>query len=158
MSTNGGSGRTHSGSRLIKASPHAIYQAFMDPEAMAKWRPPEGMAMRIAEFDPHEGGAFRLILEYEGEEHRPGKSSARSDIVRGRFGTLVPDREIVERVEFESENPAFAGTMIVTTTLTPVEGGTEVAFRCDDVPEGISEADHEAGMASSLEKLARFVE
>jgi hypothetical protein len=48
--------------------------------------------------------------------------------------------------------------MTVTTAMNPVEGGTEVTIRCDDVPEGISEADHVAGIASSLAKLARFVE
>lgn len=153
-----GSGRTHQASRLIKAPPHDIYRAFVRAEAMAAWRAPQGMRMTVETFEPREGGAFRLRLDYRGEDHPPGKSSDEADIVRGRFGALEPDRRIVERVEFESDDPAFAGTMVVTTTLTPVAGGTEVAIRCDDVPPGISEADHEAGMASSLENLARYVE
>ena len=159
MKAVAGTGRTHSASRLIRASPETIYRAFIRPEAMAAWRPPEGMRARIFEFDPREGGAFRMALEYEGEGHAPpGKSSEHADIVRGRFGALVPGRRIEERVEFESEDPAFAGTMIVTTTLEPVPGGTEVTITCDDVPEGISESDHRAGIASSLAKLARFTE
>ena len=152
------SGRTHSGSRLIRTTAATIYQAFVNPEAMAAWRPPEGMTMRIDDFDPREGGKFRLVLEYAGETHAPGKSGGRADIVHGRFGKVVPDRRIIEHVEFESDDPAFAGTMKVTTTMNTVEGGTEVTIRCDDVPQGISEADHVAGIASSLEKLARFVE
>ena len=159
MSQSTGTGRTHAGSRLIKASPHAIYSAFMTPEAVAAWRPPEGMRARFERFEPREGGAFHMLLEYEGEAHAlPGKSSAHEDIVHGRFGELVPDRRIVEHVEFESDDPAFAGTMTVTTTLTPVDDGTEVTIICDDVPEGIGEGDHQAGIASSLEKLARFTE
>ena len=153
-----GSGRTHAGARLIRAPVEAIYRAFINPEAMAAWRPPEGMTMRVDDFDPREGGRFRLVLEYEGEAHVPGKSGGRADIVHGRFGEIVPDRRIVEHVEFESDDPAFAGTMTVTTVMNPVEGGTEVTIRCDDVPEGISEADHLAGIASSLAKLARFME
>jgi uncharacterized protein YndB with AHSA1/START domain len=159
MKESSGTGRTHSGSRLIRAAPERIYDAFMSAEAMAAWRPPEGMKAKIFEFDPREGGVFRMALEYESEAHDvPGKSSQHADLVQGRFGALVPARRIVEHVEFESENPAFAGTMTVTTTLEPAAGGTEVTIRCDDVPEGISESDHRAGIASSLEKLARFTE
>ena len=159
MSDSIGTGRTHSGSRLIHAPPHVVYRAFIDPAAMAAWRPPEGMRMRIEAFDPREGGAFRLVLEYEADTHaQPGKSSEHRDVVRGRFAELVPDRKIVECVEFESDDAAFAGTMTVTTTLTPKAGGTEVAITCDDVPEGIGESDHQAGIASSLKKLGRFVE
>ena len=159
MKGSSGTGRIHSGARLIRAAPETIYRAFMSPEAIAEWRPPEGMKATIFEFDPREGGVFRMALEYEIEAHDlPGKSSEHADIVHGRFGALVPDRQIVERVEFESADPAFAGTMTVTTTLEPVAGGTEVTIRCDDVPEGISESDHKAGIDSSLEKLARFTE
>ena len=159
MTRSTGTGRTHQGRRLIKASPHTLYQAFMTSEAVAAWRPPQGMRARFDRFEAREGGAFRMVLEYEGEAHDlPGKSSEHEDIVHGRFGELVPDRRIVEQVEFESDDPAFAGTMTVTTTLTPVDGGTEVTITCDDVPEGISESDHRAGIASSLENLARFTE
>ena len=159
MNTPGRTGRTHSGSRLIHASPQAIYQAFIRPEALAAWRPPEGMRLKMFEFEPREGGAFRMALEYESEKHQlRGKSSEHADIVRGRFGALVPDEKIVELVEFESDDPAFAGTMSVTTTLEAQHGGTLVTMTCDDVPPGISEADHQAGIESSLQKLARFTE
>ena len=153
-----GSGRTHSGSRFIKASAEKVYRAMIDPAAMARWRAPAGMTMTIDEWEPRDGGVFRLILEYEGDPPRPGKSTERADIVHGRFVEIVQFRRIVELVEFDTEDPAFKGAMMVTTTLTPVAGGTEVSIRCDDVPEGISEADHKAGMASTLENLARYVE
>jgi uncharacterized protein YndB with AHSA1/START domain len=71
---------------------------------------------------------------------------------------LVPDERIVQLVEFESADPAFAGTMKMTWTLTPVPGGTEVAICCENVPEGVREEDHAAGMKSTLANLAAFVE
>jgi hypothetical protein len=46
----------------------------------------------------------------------------------------------------------------MTWALEPVDGGTLVTIRADDVPRGISAEDHAAGMAASLENLARFVE
>ncbi len=46
----------------------------------------------------------------------------------------------------------------MTWQLTPTSGGTEVTVTATDVPPGISQADHEAGIASSLANLASYVE
>lgn len=150
--------RTDTASRLIKASPETIYRAHLDPAALAEWRPPKGMTGRFDAFDPWSGGRFRMILTYGETSLGRGKSSAREDVVEGRFAELVPNERIVEVVQFESNDPAFAGEMTITTTLRAVPGGTEVTIRCDDVPEGISASDHEAGLTSSLKNLAEFVE
>ncbi|WP_275265932.1 hypothetical protein [Sphingomonas solaris] len=42
--------------------------------------------------------------------------------------------------------------------MTPVADGTKVSFRAENVPSGISEADHRAGMESTLKNLANFLE
>jgi len=87
-----------------------------------------------------------------------GKSGDNVDLFEGRFVELVPGRRVVEEVDFDSTDPAFAGTMTITTRFEPAEGGTMVTVECADVPPGISEADHQAGIASSLANLAAFVE
>ncbi|AWC20786.1 MULTISPECIES: SRPBCC family protein [Aminobacter] len=149
--------RTDTGSRIIKAPPAAIYRALVDPEAVASWRPPKGMRAEILAFEPREGGAFRMTFIYEdGGGH--GKTTDSADVFEGRFVELVPNRHVVEVIAFESDDPAFAGTMRIVTTLEPVEGGTNVTVRCEDVPPGIGEDDHREGIASSLENLAAFTE
>jgi uncharacterized protein YndB with AHSA1/START domain len=151
--------RVDQASRVIIATPRAIYRAFLDPEAVTSWRPPEGMSARIFAFDPRVGGAYRMAFIYDDiSDGARGKTSASEDVVTGRFVDLVPDERIVEDVEFESADPAFAGTMRVTTTLTPVAYGTKVAFCCEHVPPGISPEDHQLGMASTLKNLAAFIE
>ena len=75
---------------------------------------------------------------------------------QGRFLELVPDKRVVEIVEFESDDPAFAGAMTIITTLAVVPGGTEVTIRCENVPSGIWLSDHQEGMTSTLENLAVF--
>jgi len=87
-----------------------------------------------------------------------GKSSEHTDIVRGRFIELVPNERIVQVTEFESENPAFAGTMILTWSLAALAGGTRVTILCENVPEGIRQQDHDAGLRSTLENLAEYIE
>jgi hypothetical protein len=71
---------------------------------------------------------------------------------------LVPDERIVQLVEFVSEEPAFAGAMTMTWSLATVRGGTEVTILCENVPEGIRQEDHDAGLKSTLKNLARFIE
>lgn len=151
--------QTHTGSRRIRATPHAIYRAYLDPSAVAAWRPPEGMTARVFAFEPRAGGGYRMAFVYaDGGQANAGKSSADADVFEGRFVELVPDARIVEAVRFESGDAAFAGEMIITTTLQPTAQGTIVDVVITNVPKGISRADHEAGIASSLANLAAFVE
>ncbi|HEX9964460.1 MAG TPA: SRPBCC domain-containing protein [Allosphingosinicella sp.] len=109
--------------------------------------------------DPGPGGRYRIELTLEGEGHGvSGKTSERTDIASGRFLELVADRRVVQTVEFESADPAFAGTMVMTWSFDPGPEGTAVTVSASDVPRGIAADDHEAGLASTLENLANFVE
>lgn len=78
--------------------------------------------------------------------------------LEGRFVELVPEEKIVEAVTFESKDSALGGTMTITTRLTPVRDGTKVTFLAENAPPGISEADHKAGLESTLKNLANLVE
>lgn len=153
-----GETRTDTASRAIKASPGAIYNAFADPAALASWLPPQGMRARIERFEPHPGGRYRLVLTYDDPSGAPGKATADSDIVEGRFLALEPGERIVWEVGFVSDDPAFAGTMTMTWRFKEVRDGTEVTILCENVPAGIRQEDHDAGLRSTLENLARFVE
>lgn len=151
--------RTDIGSRVICAPPGVIYRALLDPDAVGAWRPPEGMRARVYSFDARVGGGYRMAFEYtRPEDAHAGKTTDDADVFEGRFTQLVPDECVVEEVEFESGDPAFAGTMTVRTTLRPVDGGTEVVIQCEHVPVGIDPGDHAEGLASSLANLAAFTE
>ena len=159
MPTGSGKKRTDTASRVIAASPQALYRAFVDPAAIASWRPPQGMKAEIHTFDPREDGYYRMSFLYtEPDPEVQGKTSDHTDTFEGRFVGLIPGERIVEEIDFVSDDPAFRGTMTITTTFRPVSGGTEVTVVCEDVPEGIGESDHKAGIASSLANLAAFVE
>lgn len=147
--------------RVIEAPREAVYRAFLDPEAVAAWLPPEGMTAHVHHFEPREGGEFRVTLTYDDVADSPGgaggKTTGDTDTHHGRFVELTPDERIVEVVEFESDDPAFAGEMRITVTLADVEGGTEITYVCEDIPAGIRPEDNEAGCRSSLRKLAALL-
>jgi uncharacterized protein YndB with AHSA1/START domain len=146
-------------SRIIKALRKTIYQAFLDPEAVSSWLAPDTMRGRVHTFDPREGGQFRISLTYQnpGDSQR-GKTAGDTDTYHGRFVKLVPYEKIVEVIEFESQEPEFAGEMTMTVMLADVDGGTEVSLLYENVPTGIRPEDNEAGSRQSLQKLAALVE
>ncbi|MES2451981.1 MAG: SRPBCC domain-containing protein [Pseudomonadota bacterium] len=147
----------HSASRVILATPRAIFRAHVDPEVLVKWRAPAGMTARLTEFHAQPGGGYRMELRYADGASR-GKSTADSDIVRVRFVDLIPDDLIVEAAEFESDDPANKGVMTITTRLTPVLDGTKVVVTAENVPPTITAEDHRLGMESSLRNLALLLE
>jgi len=151
--------RTDSGARVIHATPEAIYAAHLDEKAIATWRPPQGMHAEIYEFNPRQGGTFRMSFGYDESDHSvAGKTSEHADVFHGHFAELIPHQRIVELVEFESDDPAFAGEMKITTTLVRERHGTNVTIVCENVPVGIRAEDHQQGIQSTLANLAHYVE
>jgi uncharacterized protein YndB with AHSA1/START domain len=138
----------------MAASPDQVYEALVDPDALLQWLPPTGMTGRFDRYDARPGGGYRMVLTYADDHAPAGKATADSDVVESRFVELVPGVRVVQAVQFESEDPAYAGTMTMTWSLESVESDTRVEFRAEDVPPGISAEDHAAGLESSLRNLA----
>jgi uncharacterized protein YndB with AHSA1/START domain len=151
-------GRTDTARRIIHATPEAIYDAFIDPEAQLRWLPPAGMIGKFDAFDPRPGGRYRLTLTYTGAHAGAGKSSADADTVEGQFVELIRGERIVQTSVFDSDDAAYTGTMTMIWSLRPAQDGTEVTIEAFDVPPGISAEDHAQGMASTLANLAAFLE
>jgi uncharacterized protein YndB with AHSA1/START domain len=129
----------------------------LDAGAVQHWMVPEGMTSQVHAFEPREGGTFRISLTYDAPTGT-GKTSAQTDTHHGRFVKLLPDEQVVQVVEFESEDPALRGEMTITITLRDADGGTDLLAVHDGVPPGVPPADNEAGWRSSLAKLAALVE
>jgi uncharacterized protein YndB with AHSA1/START domain len=149
-----GSGMSATRIRLCINAPRAIiYRALIDAGAVAQWMVPTGMTSHVHAFDPCEGGVFRILLTYDAATGT-GKTTAHTDTYHGRFVKLVPNEQVVELVEFETDDPALQGEMTITFTLTDAEGGTEVYAVHDQLPPGLSPTDNETGWQLSLAKLA----
>ncbi|MGW7465055.1 SRPBCC domain-containing protein [Streptomyces xantholiticus] len=145
-------------SRRVNAPRAAVYRALLDPDAIARWRVPDGMSGQVHEFDARDGGGFRVSLTYDAPVGT-GKSGPHTDTYHGRFAELVPDEKVVEVLEFETEDTATAGVMTMTTTLTDAEGGgTDVLIVHEGVPDAVPAGDNETGTRLALANLARLLE
>jgi uncharacterized protein YndB with AHSA1/START domain len=152
-------GNTSEVSRIINAPRHKIYQAFLDPQAVAVWLVPDNMQAHVLTFEPRQGGRFRISLKYLNPEDSPGgKTSEDTDTYQGQFIELVPDERIVEDIEFESPDPGFAGVMRMSVSMTDVGSGTMVSLLFENIPAGIRPEDNEEGSRQSLRKLADLLE
>lgn len=137
---------------LVAAPPGQVWQAFMDPERLARWLPPGEMRGHFHRFDPREGGGYEMSLTYPAGDDR-GKTAAGEDRVRVVFTELDKPRRIVEAVRFVSADPGFGGVMTIEILMTPVGEGTRVEMRFDNLPPGLRPEDNELGARQSLGQL-----
>lgn len=133
--------------RVLRATPERVYRAFLDPDAMAKWLPPNGFTGKVHSMDARVGGSYRMSFTNftTGSSHSFG----------GEYLELVPNERIRHTDKFES---GPAGTMVVTINLKKVSCGTEIDITQEGVPDAIpAEACH-LGWQESLVLLAKLVE
>lgn len=135
--------------RVIHASPEKIYNAFLDPDALAAWLPPHGMVGKTHGLEPRVGGKFRMSF------YTVNKSW--SNTFGGTYVELVPNKKIVHTDRFETDDPAMQGEMRFTITLTPVEGGTLIEVEQTGIPAPVA-GGSPYGWSQSFEKLALLVE
>lgn len=134
--------------RIIRAPAQRIYDAFVIPEALAKWNPPHGYYAKIHHLDARVGGTYRMSFVNLscGEEHAFG----------GTYREMIPGEKLVFDDQFE--DPGLPGQMITTVTLTSVANGTAVHIVQAGIPDAIPLEFCYAGWQESLQLLTQLVE
>lgn len=142
----------------IRVSSHDIYAAFTDPSALATWLAPGDMTGVVHTLKLAPLGGYEMTLTYpDTEVEGQGKTTPKEDRFVARFIELSPPSRIVESISFDSDDPQFAGEMIMDVTLDPVGDATLVTINFTNIPEGIRLEDNSTGTDESLKKLARYV-
>jgi len=144
--------------RTVSAPRPEVFAAFLDAEALLAWLPPAGMTGEMHRFEPKVGGGYEMTLRYDRPSPEPrGKTTADTDRFAVRFTDIAPGARIVQAVDFASDDPAYGGSMTLTWSFADAPDGTDVTIEVANAPPGVSEADHETGIRSSLENLARYL-
>jgi uncharacterized protein YndB with AHSA1/START domain len=134
--------------RVLTTSPDKLYRAFLEPDGLAKWLPPDGFACTVHALKAEVGGKFRMSFRNftTGGSHSFG----------GEFVELVPGERIVYTDVFD--DPNLAGEMRVTVALKPVSCGTDISIVQEGIPDLIPAEACYLGWQQSLANLARLVE
>ena len=134
--------------RVVRATPEKIYNAFLDPDAMAKWLPPNGFTGEVHKMEPKVGGTHKMSFT----NFTTGKSHS----FGGTYLQLTPHERIRYTDKFDDSN--LRGEMQTTITLTKVSCGTELNVVQEGVPAVIPVEACYLGWQESLAQLAKLVE
>jgi len=134
--------------RVLRSPPERVYRAFLDPDAMARWLPPNGFTGKVHQIEARVGGRFKMSFTNFGSGH--------THSFGGEFLELVPH----ERLRYTDvfDDPNLPGQIQVTVTLKKVSVGTEVHITQEGIPDVIPAEACYLGWQESLLLLAKLVE
>jgi uncharacterized protein YndB with AHSA1/START domain len=134
--------------RVLRATPERVYRAFLDPDAMAKWLPPNGFTCKVHHTDAKVGGTYKMSFT----NFTTGKSHS--------FGGTYLELKPHERIRYSDkfDDPNLPGEMVTTITLKKVSCGTEVTIVQEGIPAAIPAEACYLGWQESLTLLAKLVE
>ena len=134
--------------RVLTAPPEKIYRAFLEPDALAKWLPPNGFVCTVHQLEPRVGGAHRASFR--------NFTTGHSHAFGGEYLELEPGRRL--RYTDRFDDPNLPGEMQVTVSLRAVSVGTEVEIVQEGIPDMIPTEACYLGWQESLRNLAKLVE
>lgn len=134
--------------RVLKAPPDRVYRAFLDPDAMVKWLPPNGFTGKVHSMDARVGGSHRMSFT--------SFSTGSSHSFGGTYLELVPNEKL--RYTDAFDDPSLPGGMEVTVILKKVSCGTELQITQVGIPDVIPPEACYLGWQESLVLLGKLVE
>ena len=134
--------------RVLTAKPERVYKAFVDPDALVKWLPPNGFTAKIHHIDPKVGGGYKMSFT--------NFSTGKSHSFGAKYTELTPHDRI--RYTDRFDDPNLPGEMQVTVTLKKVSVGTELSIVQEGIPDVIPPEACYLGWQESLILLAKLVQ
>ena len=143
MSTN--TVRLH---RVLTAKPEKIYRAFLDPDAMSKWLPPNGFTCKVDHMQAKVGGTYKMSFT--------NFTTEKSMSFGGEFRELIENERL--RYTDNFDDPGLPGEIQVTVDLKKVSLGTDISIVQEGLPSVIPLEACYVGWQQSLNNLAKLVE
>lgn len=134
--------------RVLRATPERVYRAFLDPEAMVKWLPPNGFTAKVHHMDAKVGGTYRMSFT--------NFSTGHVQAFGGEYLELVPNQRIRHTDRFD--DPNLPGELVTTVAIVQVSCGTELNVTQEGIPEAIPAEACYLGWQDSLTLLGKLVE
>jgi uncharacterized protein YndB with AHSA1/START domain len=134
--------------RVLATKPEKVYRAFLEPDALAKWLPPNGFLCTVHHHEAKTGGTYKMSFRNftTGQSHSFG----------GKYAELVPNKKL--RYTDTFDDPNMPGEMQVTVTIEAVAVGTDLKIVQEGIPDMIPPEACYLGWQDSLKNLARVVE
>jgi uncharacterized protein YndB with AHSA1/START domain len=128
--------------------PEKIYRAFLDPDAIAKWLPPDGFTCNVHHIEGKVGGTYKMSFT--------NFTTKKSVSFGGEYRELVENERL--RYTDNFDDPNLPGEIQVTVVLKKVSLGTEIIIVQEGLPTVIPLEACYVGWQQSLNNLAKLVE
>ncbi len=135
-------------SRRLKAPREAVFRAFTDPAALARWFGPEGISVTNVKVDLRPGGGYSMVFD-ESDGGRHGLS--------GVYREISPPERLVMTWTWDHGDLAGIETL-VTIELAEAGGETDLTLIHEKLPSQAFLDLHDQGWTSSLTCLDRLIE
>jgi uncharacterized protein YndB with AHSA1/START domain len=134
--------------RVLRAPPDRVFKAFVDPDALVKWMPPNGFTAKVHHIDARPGGKFKMSFT--------NFSTGSSHSFGGDYQEVVPGQRL--RYTDKFDDPNLPGVMQMTVTFKKVSTGTELDITQEGIPDVIPAEACYLGWQESLTLFAKLVE
>lgn len=134
--------------RVLRTAPEKVYRAFLEPDAIAKWLPPDGFTCKVQHIDAKVGGTYKMSFT--------NFTTQQNLSFGGKYLELIPGKKI--RYTDKFDDPNMPGEMITTVELKKVSCGTELTVVQEGIPAAIPAEMCYLGWQDSLVLLAKLVE
>jgi uncharacterized protein YndB with AHSA1/START domain len=125
--------------RTIAASAEELFDAWLDPEALATWMRPGTVSSTVAKVEPYEGGSYEITMH----------SQSGPIVHKGVYRQINRPRRLV----FTWVSPfTDMRDTLVTVDFLPAGRSTEVIVTHEQLPDSAKSA-HSAGWTRALEHL-----
>jgi uncharacterized protein YndB with AHSA1/START domain len=134
--------------RLIDAPRPLVFQAWTDPEQIARWWGPKGFVTIDYDMDIRPGGAYRFTMRSpEGTDHHK----------RGVYREIVEPERIVFTFAWAEPDGRLGHETLITVTFEAEGGKTKLTLH-QGVFDTVAWCDgHRVGWTSCLERFAEYM-
>jgi uncharacterized protein YndB with AHSA1/START domain len=133
--------------RVVPAARPVVFEAFTEPEVLARWWGPEGFTIPRLQFEPRAGEAYRI-------EMQPPEGDAFHLI--GEFRDVDPPARLGFTFIWAEPDPDDVETL-AELTFRDRGDETEVALRQGPFKTEARRELHRGGWSDSFDKLARVI-
>jgi uncharacterized protein YndB with AHSA1/START domain len=134
--------------RIFDAPRHLVFQAWTEPDRVARWWGPQGFVTIYCDMDIRPGGAFRVCMRSpEGAEHWK----------QGVYREVVEPERLVFTFAWEDAEGKPGHQTLVTVTFAERGDKTELTLRQGVFETVAARDDHQRGWTSTLQRFAEYL-